>query len=350
MGQIHLYGNERQLAKLSELNDPLERINKLIDWEIFRKTIENVVHKHSCLGGRPPYDAILMFKIIILQQWYGLSDGAVEFQINDRISFCRFLGIEFGAKVPDKNTIWDFKEALKEYNIGDQLFDVFNAQLEGKGIITHKGTIVDATFVTVPKRHTTQKDNDHLKKGEELEDLPAKCEARLESGEIKDAENVMAQMDLDARWTKKNDEAYFGYKDHVSCDSESKIIINYSVTDASEHDSQELIGLLDAKDQEVRADSAYVGEAIREAILEKYPDIKLEISSRGNRGKRLTMEELMKNREIAHIRARIEHIFGYMTRFMAGITTRVHGIDRVKREVAMKNLAYNLKRYVFIAG
>jgi len=169
----------------------------------------------------------------------------------------RFLGLEVGDKVPDGNTIWDFKEALKERDVDRKLFDLFNAMLEEKGIITHKGSIVDASFVTVPKRHTTRKDDEHLKAEEDLEDLDAKCAERLEKGEIKNTKNVTAQIDKDARWTKKNDESFFGYKDHVKCDSDSKIITNFSVTDASVHDSQEFVGLIDEKDNEVKADSGY---------------------------------------------------------------------------------------------
>jgi IS5 family transposase len=113
-----------------------------------------------------------MFKITILQQWYDLSDMSAQYMINDRLSFMRFLGLEIGDKVPDSNTIGDFKEALKTNKADKKLFDTFNKLLEEKGIITHKGSIVDATFATVPKRHTTKKDDTHLKKGEDLKIYP----------------------------------------------------------------------------------------------------------------------------------------------------------------------------------
>jgi IS5 family transposase len=350
MKQLYFFGTQTQLERLTKLGDPLEIINERIDWEMFREPIETAIRKDMKKGGRPPYDAVLMYKITMLQQWYGLSDMAIEYQINDRISFCRFLGLEFGDKVPDGNTIWDFKEALRKGEVDRKLFDLFNDMLERNGIITHKGSIVDASFVTVPKRHTTKKDNEHLKAGEELEDLPAKCAERLEKGEIKSEENVMAQIDTDARWAKKGNESFFGYKDHVKCDSESKIITDFSVTDASVHDSQEFVDLIDEKDQVVKADSGYVGEKFREEIQIKYPHIELNICTKAFRNKPLTDDDKAKNRTIARTRARVEHIFGYMTRFMAGITSRVHGIGRVKRDVTAKDLAYNLKRYVFIVG
>lgn len=346
-----LFGIDQQFERLSKLGDPLIKAKELIDWEQFRKPIETAIRTADISkGGRPPYDVILMYKTVMLQQWYGLSDGNAEYQINDRLSFMRFLDLKVGEKVPDSNTMWDFKEALKQKNLDQQLFDQFNQTLAEQGIITRQGSIVDATFVTAPKRHTTKKDNEHLKRGEELEDLPAKTAQRLEKGTIKAEDNVTAQIDMDARWTKKNQESFFGYKDHVKCDSDSKIITKFSVTDASVHDSQEFVNLIDAQDNDVKADSGYVGEQYREAILNQYPHIKLHICARPYRNKPLTTAAKTNNQIIAHTRARIEHIFGYMTRFMAGITTRVHGIERVKRDICAKNLAYNIKRYICIVG
>jgi len=349
MGQLHLFGAKTQLEILTKLGDPLTKANQLIDWEIFRKPIEDAIRKDLTKGGRPPYDAILMYKITMLQQWYDLADMQVEYQINDRLSFMRFLGLEIGDKVPDGNTIWDFKEALKTNNIDRKLFDTFNKLLEEKGIITHKGSIVDATFVTVPIRHTTKKDDEHLKKGEELEDLPAKCAERIEKSEVKSQDNVVAQTDVDARWTKKGEESFFGYKNHVKCDSDSKIITAFSVTDASVHDSQEFVGLIDEKDRDVKADSAYIGD-YRDELLRLFPDVNVHVCSRAFRNKPLTEEEKVGNRVIARVRARVEHVFGYMTRFMAGVSSRVHGLGRVGRDVASKNLAYNLRRYMFLVG
>lgn len=350
MKQLKLYGSETQLLRLTRLGDPLERINEIIEWEIFREEIETAIRKDMTKGGRPPYDVIMMYKITMLQQWYGLSDAGVEYQIVDRYSFMRFLGLAAGDMIPDGNTIWDFKEALKEKGVDRKLFELFNRMLEAKGIITHKGTIIDATFVTVPKRHTTKRDNEHLKACEELEDLPVKCTERLNKEEITAIEHVISQMDMDARWTKKGDESFFGYKDHVKCDSDSKIITNFSVTDASVHDSQEFVDLIDEKDKDVKLDSGYAGEEFHKQLTEKFPDIQVHVCARAYRNKPLTDEDKRNNKEISKTRSRIEHIFGYMTRFMAGITCRVHGLERVKRDVTAKNMAYNLKRFVCIEG
>jgi len=351
MVQTLLFGVETQLAKLAKMGDQLIAMKEKIDWEMFRQKIEKAIRKSDySKGGRPPWDVIMMFKIIMLQQWYNLADGNLEYQINDRLSFQRFLNIECGSKVPDKNAIWDFKQALADTGIDRELFDLFNEMLEGKGIITHKGSIVDASFVTVDKRHTTKKDDQSLKEGDCPHDLHEKCARRLEAGEIKDEENVFNQLDFDARWTKKNNESFFGYKDHVKCDKDSKIITDFTVTDASVHDSQELIELINRDDKSVDLDSGYVGKDIADEVKEKCPDIELNICSRAYRNRPLTDEEKAINKIISRRRCRIEHIFGYMTRFMGGMTLRCHGIRRAYRDICNKNLAYNLKRFVCIAA
>jgi len=351
MGQILLYGVETQLEKLTKMGDQLIAMKEKIKWEMFRNIIERAIRKADySKGGRPPWDVVLMFKIVMLQQWYNISDENTEYQINDRLSFQRFLGIECGAKVPDKNAIWDFKQALADTGIERELFDLFNEMLEGKGIIMHKGSIIDASFVTVDKRHTTKKDDQSLKEGDCPHDLHKKCAERLENGEIKSDENVFNQMDFDARWTKKNNESFFGYKDHVKCDKDSKIITDFTVTDASVHDSQELIELVNRGDNSVDLDSGYVGKGIAEEVLEKCPDIELNICSRAYRNHPLTDEEKTLNKIISRRRCRVEHIFGYMTRFMGGMTLRCHGIKRAYRDICNKNLAYNLKRFVCITA
>jgi len=351
MGQINIFGVETQLDKLTKMGDQLIEMKELIDWEMFRTPIEKAIRKPDYdKGGRPPWDAVLMYKVVMLQQWYNLSDESTEYQINDRLSFQRFLDIECGAKVPDENTIWDFKEALSNAGIERELFDMFNSYLLERGIITLKGSIIDASFVTVDKRHTSKKDDKSLKEGDCPHDLHVDCAKRLENGEIKDEEHVFNQMDFDARWVKKNNESFFGYKDHVKCDKESKIITDFTVTDASVHDSQELINLVSKDDSTIDLDSGYTGENLEKEVLREFPNVELNICSRAYRNRPLSEEEKAINKIISRRRCRIEHIFGYMTRFMGGMVLRCHGIKRAYRDICNKNLAYNLKRFVCITA
>ena len=160
---------------MSKLGDPLAKINELIDWEIFREPIKNAIRKDMSKGGRPPFDEILMFKNTMLQQWDGLSNMTGKYHINDSLSYMRFLGLEVGDKVPDGNTIWDFKEALKENGVDRKFFDLFNEKPEAQGITTHKGSIVDVSFVTVPKRHTIKKDGESFFGFKDL----VKCDSKI---------------------------------------------------------------------------------------------------------------------------------------------------------------------------
>jgi IS5 family transposase len=159
----------------------------------------------------------------------------------------------------------------------------------------------------------------------------------------------MSQVDVDVRWAKKGEESFFGYKSHVKCDSESKIIVAFSVMDASVYDGLEFVGLIDEKDEDVKVDSAYVGD-YRDEILRLFSGVRVHICDRVYRNKPLSEAEKVGSRVIARVRARVEHVFGYMTRFMVGISCRVHGLGRVGRGVACKNLAYNLCRFMFLVG
>ena len=191
-----------------------------------------------------------MFKILVLQRLFNLSDDQTEYQITDRMSFQRFIGLSLGERVPDAKTIWLFRDTLAQNGIIRDIYAMFNNMLASKGIITHTGTIVDATFVDAPRQRNSGDENDRIKNWKtpkEWEENPKK----------------LAQKDTDARWTKKNDETHYGYKDHVKVDADSKIITDYATTSANVHDSNEFTEFLNEEDKVVYADSAYVGRWTR---------------------------------------------------------------------------------------
>jgi IS5 family transposase len=338
MRQMNFFDEDNRLKRLSEIGDPLEKVAKAVNWELFRPILNEVFQKEkSGMGGRPAWDYILMFKILLLQAWYAISDDKAEYMINDRLSFQRFLGLTLGDKVPDAKTIWLFRETLRKSGADKELFSFFGVLLTEQGVITREGSLIDATFVDVPRQRNSREENAKIKEGETPEDWEK-------------PENIAKkrQKDTDARWTKKNDEKHYGYKDHVKVDRDSKIIVEFTVTDAAEHDSQAFVDLVDNKDKEIYADSAYTGEKIHEEIHEKNPDVNLEINEKGYRGRPLTEEQKTSNREKSKTRARVEHVFGYMTNSMGGIFIRCIGINRAKCAITIKNLAYNLSRYAFL--
>jgi len=164
--QLGMFDEEDRLRKLSKLGDSLERLN-VIDWTVFQPVLVRAFQKErKSKAGRPPYDYLMMFKILVLQRLYNISDDQTEYQINDRMSFMRFLGLTLGDTVPDAKTIWAFRETLTRKGAEEELFELFNRQLETQGIITHTGTIVDATFVDAPRQRNNRRENQSIKNGE----------------------------------------------------------------------------------------------------------------------------------------------------------------------------------------
>ena len=207
--------------------------------------------------------------------------------------------------------------------------------LEDKGLITREGSIVDASFVDVPRQRNSKDENDTIKNGEVPEEW--KTEGK---------ENMLEQKDVNARWTKKNDETHFGYKNHVKADKDSKLIVKYEVTSAEVHDSQMLEKLVEKKkDQALFADSAYKGEEIESCLGSR---IENQICEKGYRNKPLTDEQKVLNKKKSSVRVRVEHIFGFMTNSMKGMSIRCIGIERATFAIGMMNLVYNMSRYGYL--
>jgi len=335
MKQKGFFDEEDSLKKISSLGDPMEKLNEFINWEQFRDKITKALKKEAKgPGGRPPFDYIMMFKILILQKLYNMSDDKTEFQINDRLSFRRFLDIQMHDTVPDAKTIWNFREELKTTKVLEQIFEMFNAQLEEEKIITYSGSIIDATFVEVPKQRNTREENKDISEG----NVPKKWQSKKNR-------NKIVQKDMDARWVTKNKVRHFGYKDHIKIDKKSKIITKYRVTSASVHDSKELKNLIEIKkDKVIYGDSANSGKEIQKCIP-KY--IKNRIHEKGYRNHPMTKTQEKNNTAKSRIRARVEHIFAAMQQF-GGKMIRTIGIARAEIQIGLLNFAYNLKRYAYI--
>jgi len=325
-----LFEYEERMEELTKKKSHLERLNQIIDWELFRPSLERAFYKEAkAPGGASHYDYVFMFKVLIIQKFYGLSDEQTEYQIKDRLSFQKFLGLTLSDDVPDEKTIWHFRERLIKSGVIEELFHLFNAYLEKEGIIGNEGLIIDATFVEAPRQRNNRDENKKIKQGEVPEGW--------EENEYK-----MRQKDMDARWTKKNNESYYGYKNHVKADKDSKIILSYHTTSANVHDSQALGNLLTDNDRgkHAWADSAYANQP----ILEEY-DLKLHIHEKSYRHRKLTDEQKQLNREKSRVRARVEHIFGFVVTTMKGFNVRSRGILRAHGNVGLTNLIYNMCRY-----
>ena len=164
--QLNLFAEDNRLEKLTKLGDSLLKLN-VVNWESFRPALEKVFNKErKSNAGRHAFDVVMMFKILVLQRLFNLSDDQTEYQINDRMSFMRFLGLSLGDRVPDAKTIWLYRENLAKAGVIEQLFIDYCKELERNGIITHTGTIIDATFVDAPCQRNTREENKTIKSGE----------------------------------------------------------------------------------------------------------------------------------------------------------------------------------------
>lgn len=323
---------EDRHQQLEKLGDPLPTLSALVDWEGFRPLL-NRVHekKRKSAAGRKPYDVVLMLKILFLQSFYGLGDDQTEYQIRDRHSFCRFLNLSPEGKVPDAKTIWLFREALKTEDLIDEMFAELDQQIWAAGYRSRKGQIVDASLIAAPRQRNSRDENAKIKQGEtpeEWEENPAK----------------LRQKDVDARWTKKNGENHYGYKNHISIDNKYKLIRHFEVTSAAVHDSQMFEFMIDESNtaKDIWADSAYRSRST-EAWL-KEDGYRSHIHTKGQAGKPLSEAQQRANKKRSSVRVRVEHVFAAHKQ-MAGDFVRTIGHARARVKLGMINMAYNIKRW-----
>lgn len=320
---------------LSRAGDPLEGLRTMIPWESFRKHLKKTLQrKDNGLGGRPPFDDVLMFKVLVLQVLYNLSDDQTEYQMRDRLSFMRFLGLEMDGTVPDAKTIWLFRERLARAGAVEKLFARFDRHLEEHGLMASGGQIIDASIIPVPRQRNKREENEAIKAGETPKawnKKPAK----------------LRQKDVDARWTVKNHENFYGYKNHINADKAYKLIRRYHVTAASLHDSCAFDDVFDGNNtaKDVWADSAYRSKEREEEL--KACGYRSHIHHKGARGHPLSPAKQAVNTRRSRTRARVEHVFGIQAQ-MGGKLLRSIGGTRARANLGMRNLVYNMQRFICI--
>jgi len=332
MGQPGFFDLDERYQSLSRCGDPLEVLATEIPWESFRPILRKALKKpRKSSAGRKAFDPVMMFKIVVLESLYNLSDQQMEFQIRDRLSFMRFLGLGLDDRVPDEKTIWLFKDTLAQRKATGKLFARFDVFLAEKGYAARKGQLVDASFVEVPRRRNTREENQQIKHGE----VP---------GDWHDRPHKMSQKDTDARWTRKGGVSYFGYKNHINADVKFKLVRKWAVTPASTHDSQMPWQLLDEDNSRraIWADSAYRSGEISGQLKGRYQN---QIHHKGYRDHPLSQAKQRVNHKRSKTRARVEHVFGFQATSMGGKLIRCVGLTRASYKIGMQNLTYNMCRY-----
>jgi IS5 family transposase len=343
---------EERLRELSAKGDDLERIAALVDFAQFRPELERAVPRSDgSKGGRPAFDRVVMFKILLLQAMHGLSDERCEYLMVDRLSFMRFLGLGLADPVPDANTIWTFREALKRAGAVERLFARFDATLRDAGFLAMGGQIVDATIVAAPKQRNTEAERAAIKAGQVPEgwaEKPAK----------------LRQKDRDARWTVKFSKARpredgapqvdlavpaFGYKNHVAIDRRHGLIRGWMGTHAAAHDGARLAEVLDGDNtaSDVWADTAY-RSAKNEAMLQ-VRGLVSRIHHKKPKGRPMPRRTRRANAAKSAVRSAVEHVFAHQKGLM-GAVVRTIGLARARVKIGLANLAYNMRRLVWLSG
>ena len=349
-GQAGFFDLEERLALFSAKGDGLGRLSAVIDFELFRAELERAVPRSDrAKGGRPPFDHVLMFKVLILQTQNNLSDERTEFYLRDRLSWMRFLGLGLGDPVPDANTIWTFREALTEAGAIARLFALFDRQLRAAGYLAMSGQLVDASIVAAPKQRNTRAEKQALKEGRIPEDWKAKP-AKLR------------QKDRDARWTVKCTKAKpledgrkqvdlaipaFGYQNHISADRRHRLIRRWLVTDAAAHAGSRLGELLDPANtaSDVWADSAYRSKKNEALLRERMLVSRIHRKKPPQRPMPAHMARA--NGKKSKVRAHVEHIFAEQKARM-GLFVRTIGIARATTKIGLANLLHNMRRLIWL--
>lgn len=298
-----------------ELHYSLEKITRSVEW----KPLENIlIPIHSKRAGRKSYPPLVMFKCLLIQHWYSLSDYELEKNIDDRLSFRRFIGIGYSESVPDHSSFCNFRNALQEMNLYETLFIQFNRQLEKKGIIMKQGTMIDASMVEADAKKPSQN---------------------------KDGSSGRAESDTDARWGAKGRKKYFGYKMHVGVDMHSLCIRSFDMTAANVHDHNVFSDLITKDEKWVFADKAY--ESRKHAAFLSEHNINNGLMFRPHAGRRtLSKEQTDFNAEVSKVRSPMEGVFGILKRHYNYQRVRYRNMMRNRLELCLKCLCYNMRKLI----
>ncbi|MCP4981853.1 MAG: transposase [Gammaproteobacteria bacterium] len=351
MNPNSLFSLSDHLERLSEDGDPLEVLEETIDFEYFRGwLVGGLGYGDGSKGGRPPFDPVSMFKVLILQAQHNLSDAKMEFMIRDRLSWLRFLGFELGGPTPDENTIRHFRNCMAETGTLKRVMKAFDWQLHKKGYIPMSGQIVDATLVPAPKQRNTEDEKAAIKAGKTADEIWA------------DEPNKAAQKDTDARWTLKIGGKIryrpdgtplprialpvFGYKNHISIDRRFGFIRQKMATSAADADGRQLRHVVskDNTASDVWADSAYRSKSNETWLTRNM--MTSRIHRRKPAGKPMPKATARANARKSSVRATVEHVFAHQKNCF-GLFIRTIGLARAQAKLTLANLAYNFNRLIF---
>jgi IS5 family transposase len=332
----------------------LERLDELIDWSAIARLLSPV---HGSRYGAPGYPAVVMLKALLLQQWHGLSDPALEASIEDRLSFRRFCGFPLDAETPDHVTIHRFRETLRQRGLADRVFEEVNRQIDSLGLIVRQGTLIDASLVDAAVKRPKPPAEQPPAEQPPVEPATPQSEVKLveasgatkerpASEERRPSKLVKSPLDPDAAWAKKGGRRYFGYKVHVGVDQGSAIIRRQVMTPANVNDTEPADLLICGDEAALYGDQAYT-TARRRADL-RARGIKDRMMHRANKHHPLTPRQIQHNTAIGRRRAPVEQVFAKLKRPYGWSRARYRGLARNAAHLALLCIALNLKRLVVL--
>lgn len=310
-----LFSPEKRTTRTAQF---LRKIDKVVDWKKLANIVRVLDKTSPKKGGRPRLPVMVMVKSLFLQQFYGLSDPQLEEQINDRLSFAEFVGLSLSRKAPDFTSFWKFKEELSAQGLEDKLFDEVQRQLDDKGLIIRKGTIVDATMIESTNRTLSKK------KRQKLE------------------ENPSPQIDSEARSTKKRATWYYGYKGHIGMDAESKIIRKCVLTPANVHDSQLTEELVSYDEKGLFGDKGYADDRLKK--MARMYNWYYGMQDKARRGQALSGSQKERNRKLSSVRSAVEHPFAWMKSQAGNAVACAKSLARNRVRFHMSCMCWNLKQ------
>ena len=322
MGQMSLA--DRLVADVARGNAALERIDGLMDWGPAARMLGGL---RGGVMGAPGYPSLAMFKALLLQQWYGLSDPQLEEALGDRISFRRFAGFSMMDPVPDHTTIWRFREALGKSGLAEPLFAEITRQIEASGFVLKRGSLIDASLVPAAVNPPPPP----------ADPLPPDADGRPAN------KLVQSPLDPDAAWTKCEGGHFFGYKAHIAMDQDSRIVRRVMLTPANVNDTVPADALICGDEGTVYADKAYSTKARRKWL--KAQRIRDGIMQRANRWHPLSHWVIRRNAIISHHRGAIEPLFASLKHLHRFARARYRGLMRNQAALHLTATAMNLKRW-----
>ena len=318
----------------------LDEINGLIDWQPINVFLRKKIRRKANAVGNPAYPTLVMFKILLLQRWYNLSDPGVEQALLDRPSLIRFMEFSIEDDAPDETTICRFRNGLIRLNVLDKLLGMLNSRLEGKGLLVREGAVVDASVVESQHRPRMVIDVMPEDRDEDADEQDTSMEYRVSYSD-----------DTDATWLRKRNRAYYGYKLHAATDSRDGFLLCGYVTPANRSDTGEFEKLVDdvglnPGDWDY-ADKGYSSGKNRDILFER--GLEDGTMDKTPRGCRLTEFEKARNRSISSVRQIVERAFGTLKRGYNFFRSRYVGRDKVEGEFHILAKAFNLKKTVRLA-